>query len=134
MPARRLALAAVLLVLASCTSPNRGTWKGTFAGSVSGTVEFRINARGTSLTGKMEGTTQAGAPFHADMKGELHGEIIRSDFEGRADTDYRPVPFSGLMRGRLGEGKGSGDWDARLRFTQEELRGSWSVEQVKTEE
>jgi len=45
MRPRRLAL----LLVAGCSSPNRGIWKGTFDGSVSGTVEFRINARGTSL-------------------------------------------------------------------------------------
>lgn len=133
-PRRRAFLCVVLVLVSGCSSPNRGTWKGTFDGSVSGTVEFRINARGTSLTGKMEGTTQSGAPFHAEMEGEIRGELFRADFEGKSDTDFRPVPFNGSMRGRLGSGKGSGDWDARIRFTQEELRGSWSVDQVKSEE
>jgi len=137
MRPRRPAFIALLLavpLVAGCSSPNRGSWKGTFDGSVSGTVEFRINARGTSLTGKMEGTTESGAPFHAAMEGEIRGELFRADFEGKSDTDFRPVPFNGAMRGRLGSGKGSGDWDARIRFTQEELRGSWSVAQVKSEE
>lgn len=131
---RALGAAVALLSLAACNSPNRGVWRGTFDGSVAGTVEFRINARGTRLTGRMEGTTREGAAFHAEMEGSIHGDVFSATFEGRSDTDFRPVPFDGRMGGRLVVGDGQGDWRARLRFTQEELHGSWNVHQVGAED
>ncbi len=126
-----LALAVTLASLAACSSPNRGEWSGTFAGSVSGTVEFIINARGTALTGKMEGATTDGAPFHADMEGKITDRYFYATFEGRTDTGLRPIPFEGFMKGELGDGKGAGDWDAKIRFTDTQMNGTWTVTQTK---
>jgi hypothetical protein len=128
---RRLALAGALACLAACSSPNRGEWSGTFAGSVSGNVEFKINSRGTTLTGKMEGTTSDGAPFHADMEGKISERYFYATFEGRTDTGLRPIPFEGFMKGELGDGKGAGDWDAKIRFTETPMNGTWTVTQIK---
>lgn len=126
-PARVAMLAAALL--AACSSPNRGKWSGTFDGSVAGTVDFTINARGTSLEGKMEGATTDGAPFHATMKGTIRDSYFYATFEGRTDTGLRPIPFTGFMKGELGQAKGSGEWDATIRFTDSKMNGTWSVTQ-----
>jgi len=132
-PATRLlllALAASLVTLAGCSSPNRGQWKGDFDGSVAGTVEFTINTRGTSLSGKMDGKTASGEDFHATMKGTLAGVDLVAEFEGSATTDYRPVPFTGVMRGELRAGQAHGSWECTIRFTQTPMSGSWRVSQV----
>jgi hypothetical protein len=118
------------LALAACSSPNRGVWRGTFDGSVAGTVEFRISARGTSLTGTMEGSTRDRQPFHADLEGTIKGDYFYATFEGTGSAELRPVPFAGFMKGELRDGRGEGDWEATLRFTEQELRGGWRVDQV----
>jgi hypothetical protein len=119
----------LLLALAACSSPNRGTWSGTFDGSVAGTVDFTINARGKSLEGKMEGTTSDGSPFHAKMKGTIRETYFYATFDGRTDTGLRPIPFEGFMKGELAAGKGSGEWDATIRFTSAKMNGTWNVTQ-----
>lgn len=118
------------MALAACRSPNRGVWKGTFEGSVAGVVEFRIDTRGTSLTGTMAGATRGGQPFQADLEGKVKGDYFYATFEGRGSAELRPVPFTGFMKGELGRGAGSGEWEATLRFTAQKLRGGWQVEQV----
>jgi hypothetical protein len=127
--ARRATIAALGLA-AACSSPNRGVWSGTFDGSVTGTVEFTINARGTALEGRMEGATSDGSPFHAAMKGTIRDTYFYANFDGRTDTGLRPIPFEGFMKGELGDGKGAGDWDAKIRFTQTAMNGTWSVQQT----
>lgn len=126
------ALLLGLLVAGSsgCSSPNRGTWKGSFDGNVSGTVEFSINTRGTKLTGKMDGKTSDGQEFHATMEGSLRGLDLVAEFTGSATTEYRPVPFTGVMKGELVQGKSHGSWECTLRFTEQRLRGSWQTQQV----
>lgn len=119
----------VVLLLAACSSPNRGAWTGTFDGSVSGTVDFTIDARGNSLTGRMEGKTSDGSPFHAEMEGKITDRYFYATFEGRTDTGLRPIPFEGFMKGELGDGQGKGDWDAKIRFTQTPMNGTWTVRQ-----
>lgn len=127
----RRAAAVLLLALAACASPNRGEWEGTFEGSVSGVVRFEINARGTSLTGTLEGTTAHGQPFTADMEGRIRGEHFYATFEGKSRAGLLPVGFEGLMRGTLSGGAGHGDWTAELmpRSTGE-MKGTWEVTQV----
>jgi hypothetical protein len=127
---RRGSVLAAFLLLAACRSPNRGVWQGTFDGSVAGTVEFRISARGASLTGTMEGTTRDRQSFQADLEGTIKGDYFYATFEGTGSAELRPVPFSGFMKGELRDGRGSGDWEATLRFTQQKLRGAWRVEQL----
>lgn len=134
MKAKRLPqgiASTALLLCVACSSPNRGAWSGTFDGSVSGQVDFTINSRGTALTGKMEGTTSDGSPFHATMKGKITDRYFYATFEGRTDTGLRPIPFEGFMKGELGDGKGAGDWDAKIRFTQTAMNGTWTVEQTQ---
>jgi len=132
---RTATLAALSLpaVLLACSSPNRGVWEGTFTGSVSGVVEFRINARGTHLTGSMEGATRSEQPFAAEMEGKIRGEHFYATFEGTSRTGALPVRFQGLMRGELGDGRGHGDWSATIKVSGVELRGTWEVEQVTAE-
>ena len=125
-----LALLASFVALAGCSSPNRGLWKGDFDGSVAGTVEFTINTRGTSLTGKMDGKTASGEDFHATMKGTLTGVDLVAEFEGSATTDFRPVPFTGVMKGELRQGQAHGTWECTIRFTQTQMNGTWRVTQV----
>jgi hypothetical protein len=131
---RRLAFAALVcgLWLAACSSPNRGKWQGDFDGSVAGTVEFTINTRGTSLRGTMEGKTASGEDFHAKMKGTLAGDDLVAEFEGSATTDFRPVPFTGVMRGQLLNGQAHGTWECTIRFTESSMQGSWKVTQAAT--
>ena len=124
-----VACAALVAGALGCSSPDRGVWSGTFDGSVSGTVDFTINARGTSLEGKMEGTTSDGSPFHATMKGTIRDTYFYAKFDGRTDTGLRPIPFEGLMKGELADGRGTGDWDATIRFTSTQMKGTWQVEQ-----
>lgn len=126
---RHALLVLTAVVLAGCSSPNRGEWKGDFDGSVSGTVEFTINTRGTSLTGKMDGKTAGGEDFHATMKGTLRGVDLVAEFAGSATTDYRPVPFTGVMRGELLRGQAHGTWECTIRFTQTAMHGGWRVGQ-----
>lgn len=123
--------AALALVAAcACASPNRGVWSGTFDGSVSGVVEFRINTRGTRLSGSLRGTTRDGQPFEAELKGRIRGEHFYASFEGTSRAGLLPVGFEGLMRGSLDEGSGSGDWTCELKLSRSQLKGSWEVEQV----
>ena len=129
MRRRSVVALSVPLLLAACGSPNRGAWTGTFDGSVSGTVEFTINARGTSLTGTMEGKTSDGSPFHAEMEGKITDRYFYATFDGRTDTGLRPIPFEGLMKGELADGQGQGEWDAKIRFTQTPMNGTWTVRQ-----
>jgi len=132
MSGRRIArglFGMALLALAACSSPNRGSWSGTFDGSVAGAVDFTINTRGTSLEGKMEGTTSDGSPFHAKMKGTIRETYFYATFDGRTDTGLRPIPFEGFMKGELAAGKGSGEWDATIRFTSSKMNGTWTVTQ-----
>ena len=129
-PAARALLTLVLCALGACSSPNRGHWSGTFDGSVSGVVEFRINARGTRLTGSLTGSTRDGQPFAAEMEGKMRGEHFYATFEGTSRAGVLPVAFEGLMRGSLGEGAGSGDWTCELKVSRLHLEGTWEVEQV----
>jgi hypothetical protein len=128
-PRARRIVGVLALALAACSSPNRGTWSGTFDGSVTGNVDFTINARGKSLEGKMEGTTSDGSPFHAKMKGTIRETYFYATFDGRTDTGLRPIPFEGFMKGELAAGKGSGEWDATIRFTSSKMNGTWTVTQ-----
>jgi hypothetical protein len=129
-----LSLVVVTVACAACArSPNRGTWRGAFAGSLSGVVEFRIDARGSELTGKIEGHTADGAPFAADMEGRIRDEHFYATFEGAGQAQLYRVPFEGLMRGRLGAGTGEGEWEAELRGRGGKLAGTWTVEQVGVE-
>ena len=105
-------------------------WRGTFDGSVTGEVEFSISARGTSLTGTMEGSTRDRQPFHADLEGTIKGDYFYATFEGTGSAELRPVPFEGFMKGELRDGRGEGEWEATLRFTRQKLDGSWRVDQV----
>lgn len=131
MAARAPIVTILLFVLAACgSSPNRGVWEGSFDGSVSGVVEFRINTRGTTLTGTMTGATREGQPFEAEMEGKIRGESFYATFEGRSRSGLLPVTFDGLMRGELGEGAATGDWTAELRATGSELSGKWEAQQV----
>lgn len=121
-----------LAVLLACSSPNRGVWRGEFSGSVSGVVEFRINARGTRLTGSLEGETRGGQPFKADMEGKIQGEYFYATLEGAARTDLRPIPFEGFLKGEIRGGAASGDWEATPRVGQfGKLEGRWQVEQLR---
>lgn len=129
-----LALLALAVAGASCArSPNRGTWRGQFAGSLSGVVEFRIDARGSDLTGTIEGHTSDGAPFSAEMEGRIRDEHFYATFEGAGQAQLYRVPFEGFMRGRLGAGTAEGDWEAELRGRGGKLAGTWTVEQVAVE-
>jgi hypothetical protein len=129
---RWMLLSAVLSagLLAACSSPNQGRWRGTFDGTLSGTVEFQINSRGTALTGELEGATSDGQTFSAEMKGKLHDGYFYASFKGQGQTGLLPVPFEGLMKGELADGAASGDWDAELR-TGWKLAGQWVAEQVR---
>lgn len=136
IPGRRRLLAATLLllsatVLGGCLSPNRGEWKGTFSGTVSGSVDFRIGTRGTHLEGKLEGSTAGGQPFKADLEGRIHGEDFYATLDGRAQLGLRPIPFTGILRGKLGQGRAGGDWQAELKLTGETFRGDWRADQVR---
>ena len=113
----------------ACSSPNRGKWQGDFEGSVAGTVEFTINTRGTSLRGTMEGKTASGEDFHAKMKGTLAGDDLVAEFEGSATTDFRPVPFTGVLRGQLLRGQAHGTWECTIRFTESSMQGTFKVTQ-----
>jgi hypothetical protein len=129
-----LSLVLGLLTFSSCSSPNRGSWAGTFDGDVSGTVEFRINARGTKVRGTMDGTTAQGEPFKASLEGILREDFLALDFEGAAAADQRlPLAFDGEMTGSLIEGRGTGDWLAKIRLAGMGLNGTWQVEQVPSE-
>ncbi len=123
-----VALAALGLLVA-CSSPNRGTWEGTFEGTISGTVEFRINARGSKLTGSLDGTTSDGTPFAAKMTGRLNGGDFYATFEGKGRTGLLPVSFEGLMTGRLESGEAAGDWQAEVRSGWK-MFGTWEVRQT----
>jgi hypothetical protein len=127
------ALALLALAAACAPSPNRGTWRGEFAGSLSGVVEFRIDARGTELTGAIEGQTADGAPFSATMEGQIRDEHFYATFEGAGRAQLYRLPFTGFMRGRLGAGAAEGDWEAELRGRGGKLAGTWTVEQVAVE-
>ncbi|MEM7052566.1 MAG: hypothetical protein AAF604_23080 [Acidobacteriota bacterium] len=121
--------------LAACSSPNRGAWGGTFDGSVAGVVEFRINARGTALEGRLEGETVEGQPFVAEMEGRIEGSAFYATFEGDGRAGLYPVPFKGFMKGILDAGRGAGDWEAQLedplgRPQGGKLIGTWTVEQL----
>lgn len=130
-PGLRPTAAAALLLLAACApSPNRGTWRGDFEGSLSGTVEFRIDARGSELTGTIEGTTSDGAPFQATMEGRIRDRHFYASFEGAGQAQLYRVPFTGFMRGQLAEGAAEGDWEAEIRGRGGELAGAWRVTQV----
>ncbi len=126
-------LLALVLLVAACQSPNRGSWAGTFDGSVAGTVEFRINARGTRLTGELSGETQDRQPFAAEMEGRLSGDRFYAKFAGKSRAGMLPVAFEGLMEGELKAGHGEGEWSCELRFNQRRLKGHWRVEQVSTD-
>lgn len=126
-----LGLLALVAFLAACGSPNRGEWEGIFDGSVSGTVHFEINARGTRLTGALDGTTRNGQPFEAEMEGRIRGEHFYATFEGKSRAGLLPVAFDGLMRGTLAEGVGRGDWTAELKpRSGGVMKGGWEVRQV----
>lgn len=134
LPTAALLGALLLLAAGGCApSPNRGTWRGDFEGNLSGTVEFRIDARGSELTGSIEGKTSDGSPFTATMEGKLRGEHFYATFEGTGRSQLYRVPFTGFMRGRLGDGRAEGDWEAELRGRGGTLAGAWSVEQVAVE-
>lgn len=122
-----------LSLLAGCSSPNRGTWRGTFDGSVAGTVEFTINARGTRLTGSMTGATRERQPFKAELEGKIKGDNFYAEFRGASRFGALPVAFEGFMRGTLTDGLGTGDWQAELAVSKQKLRGSWQVEQLEAE-
>lgn len=133
---RRLGAAALLALLplaAGCRSPNRGVWQGTFDGSVRGTVEFRINARGTRLTGSMSGATRDGQPFRAEMDGKIQGDHFYATFAGASRAGALPVAFEGFLRGTLAAGHGAGDWQCEISVTRQKLKGEWQVEQVAVE-
>lgn len=121
----------LLLSLIACSSPNRGLWAGTFGGDISGTVEFEINTRGTHLKGEMEGETQAGQPFKAEMEGTLDGSLINATFTGVSRTGALPVFFDGSMSGDLFGGEGEGDWECEIRHARIQLKGDWTTEQVE---
>lgn len=128
-------LSALLPGLLACSSPNRGVWRGEFGGSVSGVVEFRINTRGTELTGSMEGETRGHQPFSAEMEGKIRGGYFYATFEGTARSELRPIPFEGFLKGEIRDGAAEGDWEADPRFGQfGKLAGTWWVEQVPGEE
>lgn len=126
-------LSWALLSLAACRSPNRGVWRGTFDGSVRGTVEFRINARGTRLSGSMSGATREQQPFRAEMSGKIQGDHFYATFTGASRAGALPVAFEGFLRGTLAAGHGSGDWQCELTLTRQKLKGEWEVEQVGVE-
>ncbi len=128
-----LALLALLLLAAACRSPNRGVWQGTFDGTVRGTVEFRINARGTRLSGSMSGSTRNHQPFRAELDGKIQGDHFYATFEGASRAGALPVAFTGFLRGTLAGGRGAGDWQCELAVTRQKLEGEWAVEQVAVE-
>jgi len=132
-PPLLVVLLAFLPLLAGCSSPNRGVWAGTFDGSVAGTVEFRINTRGTRLTGSLTGATRDGNPFHAEMEGKIEDQYFYATFEGKSLAGGLPVAFDGFLRGELQEGKASGDWSCTLRLAQRKLSGAWHADQVAME-
>jgi len=117
-------------VAACAGSPNRGTWRGEFSGSLSGVVEFRINARGNALDGTIVGETRDGAPFEATMEGRIQDDHFYATFEGKGRAAVYRVPFTGFMRGAIGGGEASGDWEAELRGRAGKLAGTWRVDQV----
>lgn len=126
----RLSILVAALLMAGCQSPNRGIWRGDFVGSVSGQVEFRINSRGTRLTGTMKGETRDGQPFEAEMEGKVNGDYFYASFEGGSRSGALPVAFKGFLKGGLAAGLGEGDWECELAITRTKLAGKWRVEQV----
>jgi hypothetical protein len=122
-------LVAGALVAAGCSSPNRGVWKGTFDGSVSGVVEYEINARGTSLSGKMEGTTSEGQPFEATLEGRIEDPYFYAKFEGTSRAQIYPVRFEGLMKGEIRDGRSWGDWSCELLVGNVAMAGTWETTQ-----
>jgi hypothetical protein len=126
-----VAIAAAALAQLSCSSPNRGVWKGDFEGSVTGVVEFRINTSGTKLSGSMAGQTSDGAAFAAKMTGKITDDtFFYATFTGSAESGLRPIPFEGFLRGELGAGRAQGDWECTLRFTGVKFSGSWAAVQA----
>ena len=89
-------LVAVLLAIVSCSSPNRGWWRGSFEGDVAGIMEFSINSRGTRATGKVTGALSSGESFRAEFEGTLSQGYLHADLVGSSDTDI------GLRAGFLG--------------------------------
>jgi hypothetical protein len=130
---RAFALLLVVGVLAACSSPNRGTWQGTFDGSLSGTVEFRIDSRGTSLSGTFEGATSSGQPFTAEMEGKINDRYFYATFKGTGRTEVYPVPFEGFLRGDLGSGQANGDWEAQISVSPVKMKGAWTARQLPEE-
>lgn len=129
-PAPLLATLALAALLAGCgPSPNRGSWDGEFDGTLRGVVRFRIDTRGTSLTGTFEGETSDGAPFTAEMEGRVRGDDFYATFEGTGRAALYRVPFKGFMTGRLGDGQAAGTWEAEIRGRSGKLQGSWRAEQ-----
>lgn len=129
----RLFVVVASLLVVSCSSPNRGVWRGTFEGSVSGEVEFRINSRGTRLEGTMVGDTKDGQPFRAEMEGKVNGDFFYATFKGASRVRALPVAFEGFLKGSLSAGQGEGDWECELALARTKLAGRWRVEQVTEE-
>ncbi|HRC86031.1 MAG TPA: hypothetical protein PK413_10515 [Thermoanaerobaculia bacterium] len=120
-----------LLALAACTGPNHGKWAGTFEGSVSGVMKFEISVFGGRLSGTLEGSTAEGQPFSAKLQGRLRGQSFYAVLSGASQAGLLRIPFEGLMKGDLADGKGGGDWTAQLKPSGERLAGTWTAEQVR---
>jgi hypothetical protein len=128
------ALLSGLVTLAACASPNRGRWTGTFDGTVSGTVEMEIGWRGTEVTGEMRGQTRDGQPFEATLGGSLAWDRIEAKFRGASQSGMGlPLSFDGEMSGSLLEGRGEGEWVARLLAGRMPMSGTWRIEQERKE-
>jgi hypothetical protein len=131
---KHVANAALLaLAMAACASPNRGHWEGTFDGTVSGTVEMEIGWRGTRVRGEMRGQTRDRQPFEATLQGSLSWDQIQAKFRGTSQAGAGvglPVTFDGEMAGSLLEGRGEGEWSARLFAGRMPMSGTWRIEQV----
>jgi hypothetical protein len=120
------------LALSSCASPNRGVWRGAFDGTVSGTVEMEIGWRGTKVTGEMRGRTRDGQPFEATLGGSLAWDRLEATFRGASQSGMGlPLTFEGEMAGSLLEGRGEGEWAARLMAGRMPMSGTWRIEQVE---
>jgi hypothetical protein len=125
---------ATVLVVASCASPHRGEWHGTFDGTVAGTVEMEIGWRGTKVRGEMRGQTRDGQPFEAKLGGTLAWDRIQATFRGASRSGAvtgLPITFEGEMAGSLLEGRGEGEWAARLFAGRMPMSGTWRIEQVE---